>query len=381
MSSSMHSNATGLCWRPARRTDASATMKVWIDLANSPHALLFAPIARRLESLGHDVALTMRDNAQTVELARERWGEVALMGGPSPAGTRAKARAMLRRVRDLARWARVERPDVALSHNSYGQIVAARALGIPAVTAMDFEHQPVNHLAFRLADTVLLPSAVDRATVRRQGAGPAKTRFYDGLKEEIYLGDFEPDAGILRDLGNAARRRGPLVVARTPPSRATYHRFGNPLFEDALRVIADQPDVCCVVLVRHPEQRRAIAEMGLENVVVPERAIDTRSLMYEADLVLGAGGTMTREAALMGVPTVSVFAGRSPAVDGLLEKRGALRQLRSASELMPIQRRATEPRPISSLRGRSDLLVESFVEATEGDRGRGAMAGVGARDG
>ena len=75
----------------------------------------------------------------------------------------------------------------------------------------------------------------------------------------------------------------------------------------------------CVVLARRPEQRRAIGALGLPNVVLPEHAIDSRSLMYAADLVIGAGGTMTREAALLGVPTVSVFAGRTPAVDRWLE--------------------------------------------------------------
>ena len=48
----------------------------------------------------------------------------------------------------MRRWARAERPDVALSYNSYAQILAARSLGIPAVTGMDYEHQPLNHVAF-----------------------------------------------------------------------------------------------------------------------------------------------------------------------------------------------------------------------------------------
>jgi predicted glycosyltransferase len=320
-------------------------------------------VVRRLESLDHTVALTVRDYAQTRELARQRWEDVTVIGGPSPAGARAKATAMLQRARDLATWARAERPDVALSHNSYGQILAARRLAIPAVTAMDFEHQPVNHLAFRLADTVLLPSAIDRVTARRLGAGPAKTRFYDGLKEEMYLGDFEPDPNVLRPLGLQSRTEGPLVVARTPPSRAIYHRFANPLFAEALRVAAREPDVRCVVLVRHPEQRHAITALRLDNVILPEHAVDARSLMYAADLVLGAGGTMTREAALLGVPTVSLFAGRSPAVDRLLERQGALRWLRSADELVPIRGRSTEPHPIAKLRERSDLLVDAFVGA------------------
>src|SRR4051812_34584289 len=131
-------------------------MKVWIDLSNSPAALLFAPIVRRLEALGHSVVFTARDNAETCELARERWGDaVTKVGEASPPGRSAKVSSTLLRIRDLARWAKAERPDVALSHNSYAQIMAARARRIPSVTAMDYEHQPANHIGFRAAGTVL----------------------------------------------------------------------------------------------------------------------------------------------------------------------------------------------------------------------------------
>ena len=47
-----------------------------------------------------------------------------------------------------------------MSHNSYAHIVAARSLGIRAVTAMDFEHQPANHVGFRLAE--LLPIGLEQ---------------------------------------------------------------------------------------------------------------------------------------------------------------------------------------------------------------------------
>ena len=135
-------------------------MKVWLDLSNSPHPLLFAPVACRLQSNGDEVLVTARDNAQTVQLARERWPEVVVIGGESPRGRAAKLTTLKRRVTDLRRWAVGLRPDVALSHNSYAQIVVARSLGIPAVTAMDFEHQPANHLAFRLATRVIAPEVL-----------------------------------------------------------------------------------------------------------------------------------------------------------------------------------------------------------------------------
>ncbi len=337
-------------------------MRVWIDLSNSPHPLLFEPIARRLEASGAVVSVTARDNAQTVELARQRWRDVEVIGGPSPPGRAAKGGSMLERVRALASWARRERPDVALSHNSYGQIVAARLLRIRVVTAMDYEHQPANHLAFRLADTVLLPAALESSRLRALGATRGKTHFYDGLKEEIYLGDFDPAPDALADAGV---ERGPgtiVVVARTPPTGALYHRDENPLFVEALRTTTSDPRSRCIVLARRPDQRRALAELGLPNVSLPERALDARSLLYAADLVIGAGGTMTREAALLGLPTVSLFAGPTPAVDRWLESRGALRRVSTPGELPYPEQRPLEPRPVEELRARSDQLVERFVE-------------------
>jgi uncharacterized protein len=337
-------------------------MRIWIDLANSPHPLLFKPVAEQLERGGHTVLVTARDNAQTLELARERWPDVEVIGGPSPKGRRAKAQTLAARVGRLRRWARRHEPDVALSHNSYAQIVAARLAGIPVVTGMDFEHQPANHLAFRLARRVLLPLALRSSEIRRQGASTGKTRFYPGLKEEIYLADFEPDATLLERIGIERRADARLVVARPAPDLALYHSFENPLFMQCVRHVLREPETTVVVLPRHPGQREAFAQLDPERCIVPETAIDSRSLMGEADLMIGAGGTMTREAALMGVPTFSLFAGRRPAVDSWLEERGMLRTLRSVEDLHDIRPRPREDR-MQDLRERGARLVDGFCDA------------------
>lgn len=338
-------------------------MRIWIDLSNSPHPLLFAPIARRLQESGHEVGVTVRDNAQTVELALERWPDAAIIGGQSPKSRAQKVEVMMARIPLLRRWARSFRADVALSHNSYAQIVAARVLGLPVVTAMDYEGQPANHLAFRLADVILMPEALRDSPARRQGATDRRTRFYPGFKEEIYLGDFEPDPTVPASLGIESNGRR-LVVARTPPSRAAYHQFGNPLFGETIEALGNDPSTQTVVLARHPEQREALHALELGNLLVPDHAIDSRSLMYCADLVVGAGGTMTREAALMGIPTYSVFAGEQPAVDRELERQGDLLRLRRAEELFPVRRPSVGPRPFVELRARAAGLVDTFVQTT-----------------
>lgn len=340
-------------------------MRIWVDLSNSPHVLLFAPVVRRLASTGHTVLVTARDNAQTVELARQTWPAVEIIGAESPRSVSAKAGSLAGRVQALLGWAGAKDIDVALSHNSYAQIVAAAIRRIPAVTAMDFEHQPANHLAFRLSTRILLPRALEGSDeVRRQGA-ETRARYYDGFKEEIGLGDFEPDTQILSRLGIEAGPGTIVVVARTPPSRALYHRSENPIFLDALEQISSDPRARCVVLCRHPEQRDELRRLGLANCTIPNRAVDARSLMAAADVVLGAGGTMTREAALLGIPTFSVFAGRRSAVDGELERDGRLRFARGVADIVPLRTRPAPPRSPDDLRGRADRLVDRFVAVVE----------------
>jgi predicted glycosyltransferase len=51
------------------------------------------------------------------------------------------------------------------------------------------------------------------------------------------------------------------------------------------------------------------------------------------DLVISGGGTMTREAAVLGVPSYSFFRGRMGRVDMSLEKSRRLTMLRTADDV------------------------------------------------
>src|SRR5205823_14310735 len=115
---------------------------------------------------------------------------------------------------------------------SYAATVASRIAGIPCVTAMDYEHQPANHVAFRCANRVLVPEALPARRIRTQGARPTKVWRYRGFKEELYLHRFSPDPSVLDELGISPDE--PFFVARPGPRGATYHAFENPLFDTVL---------------------------------------------------------------------------------------------------------------------------------------------------
>jgi uncharacterized protein len=299
-------------------------VRIWIDLANSPHVHLFKPLVDDLRDGGHEVVLTARDHAQTLELARVHWPAIVPIGDKSPAGRVRKAAVLGDRALALRRFARQTRPDVALSHGSYAQIVAATLAGIPSVTMMDYEHQPANHLSFRLAKLVIVPNFFPDRALRRFGASTSKTIRYEGFKEELYLADFRVDPSVLETLDLHGRRV--IAVMRPPPDGALYHRSANLRFDELLTLACGREDVSVVVLPRMEHQADHYGRFP--GVIVPARAVDACSLLSVADLAIGAGGTMNRESALLGTPTYTVFAGRLAAADQELMRMGRMRDLR-----------------------------------------------------
>ncbi|MEX2459406.1 MAG: DUF354 domain-containing protein [Actinomycetota bacterium] len=326
-------------------------MRFWVDIANSPHATLFAPIVRELERHGHRAVITAWDRAQTEQLARGFWPEAVVVGAGSDAGILAKGLRIRRRARALAdAVGSAGGADVALGHNSYAQLLAARALRMPAITMMDYEHQPANHLAFRLAGRVLVPQAYPEERARRQGAG-AKLVRYPGFKEELTFAEFEPDPGFRASIDVPAE--AVLVALRPPPEGALYHRGGNPLFDAALARVAASGAVA-LVSPRDPAQGVRYREAEPRARVL-DRAIDGANLLFHSDLVVGAGGTMTREAAILGTPSYTVFSGKPAAVDGALIDAGRLIRIASPDDL---ERIVIAPKPPSSWTPRRDRVVD-----------------------
>lgn len=333
--------------------------RVWIDLANSPHVAMFEPIVERLTNDGHEVLLTARDHAQTLELAVSTFGKgrIRVIGDRSPAGRLEKGATIVRRAQELRSYARAARPGLALSHGSYAQILAARTARIPVMTMMDYEFQPANHLSFRLAHTIVVPQIFPAAELHRQGGRERKVVRYQGFKEELYLGRHAPDptvAGLL-DLDPAKV----IVVLRPPPEGALYHRAGNDAFERVLDDATLRDDLEVVALPRSPEQARRYG--GRRGVHVPERAVSGRDLLACADVMIGAGGTMNRESALLGTPTYTMFAGRLAAVDAELLAMGLMYDLRR-DDVHPAYRKKS-PRDLTDASARSDAILETIVEA------------------
>ena len=311
-------------------------MRLWIDLANSPHVPFFKALAKRFVSRGHEIEVTAREFTETVPLAQAAGFSPEVVGVHGGRAVSKKARTIASRAWALAGWARKRKFDLAVSHNSYAQILAARVIGLKAVTMMDYEHQPANHVGFRFASRIIVPASFPDASLRRYGARAGKVRRYHGTKEDVYLADFEPDPSFgarLCELGVNADNV--LVLLRPPAHDALYHRFQNTMFDDALAMLQSRENVQVILLPRNAEQREAYA--GRERVIVPATPLDGPNLIAVSDLVISAGGTINREAAALGVPVASMYAGQWAAVDEELVREGRLKRIENVSQLSSLE--------------------------------------------
>lgn len=317
-------------------------MRIWIDLANSPHVPFFRALTRRFDELGHHYGITARDFAETVPLAHAAGLSPEIIGRHGGKSYSGKATNLLSRARALSAWARHRKFDLAVSHNSYSQIVAAKWLGLKTVTLMDYEHQPANHLAFRLSSRVIVPQSFPESQLRHFGAKAAKVSRYAGTKEDVYLADFTPIPNFRSHLCKLGiKPDNVLVLMRPPAGAALYHRFENTLFDRSIEILSKRSDIQVLLLPRSEEQRRFYANQANENILLLKEPLDGANLIAASDFVISAGGTMNREAAALGVPAASVYAGRWAAVDDALLKEGRLLRLSSAADVenLPIRKR------------------------------------------
>jgi hypothetical protein len=325
------------------------------------HPLVLRPLIERFEARGDEVLVTAREYGQTLGILDRLGIPYTAVGSHGGASALGKGRALTGRSARLARLVWQRRPQLALAHGSVDLAVVSSLYFIPSAQMQDYEFAGwQRQIAFRAARKVLMPESIPLERLKKIGAKERKLVRYPGLKEEYYLADFSPNAGVLDELG--LDREKVLVVVRPPPETSEYHAR-NDVYGEAIRHLAASPQAQAVVIPRTERQGDEVRAMAAANLIVPARAIDAQSLIAHADLVVSAGGTMNREAVALGTPVFTTFAGRMGGVDEDLIATGRLRVLADPAEL-PLRKRES---PIGVLNPRDpELLVEGVLGAVAG---------------
>ncbi|MEM2465522.1 MAG: DUF354 domain-containing protein [Candidatus Bathyarchaeia archaeon] len=279
-------------------------MKIWYDACTGKQIRYGAAVKKRLEEKGYEVILTTRRHPDTIPLAKHLNIDFKVVGRYNARTLYTRLYESLRRQIMLSKMFYKDSPKCAVCHASVDLTRVAFGLGIPIIYTFDTPHaDAVNRLTVPLASTVVASRAIPREIIL--GYGARNIVQFDGVDEVAWMKNFKPSMEF--------NFKKPLIVVRQSEVRSVYAKLDNDIMEKIARKLSS---LGCVVYLSRYERRYR------RDLIVPRGFVDSASLVLQADLVVSAGGTISREAALSGTPSIVLNIFGKIHVNDYLAKKG-----------------------------------------------------------
>lgn len=279
-------------------------MKVWYDAGTGKQFRFGTAIARRLRKEGHEVVFTTRKHPDTAGLAKGLGEKPIVVGKYDPTSLLSRLDESANRMLQFSKMFRDRPPELAISHQSVELSRFAFGLGVPVLTTADTPYaEAVNRLTIPLSTIVLVSEAIPKNLYKKYGA--RKIIRFAGVDEVAWTK--HPERSKIFDF------KKPLIVVRQMETRATYGLGKEDFTMEVARKLSSFGTV--IFLPRY-------SKLKYKNVVVMDQFVDTACLAGQADLVVSVGGTIAREAALQGTPSIVIRRFGKIQVNDYLSKKG-----------------------------------------------------------
>ena len=277
-------------------------MRIWYDACTGKHMRYGSAISQRLRKKGHKIIFTTRKHPDTIPLAQILGEKPVIVGEYKPSSLADRLEESSRRVLEFSKMFRDNPPDIAIAHQSVELCRTAFGLGIPIILTADTPHAiAVNRLTIPFASTVVASKALPSKFLKEQGA--KKVIYFDGVDEVAWIKDPRPEPEF--------QLKKPVIIVRQIESKAVYAKNR---IDHSNKIIKQLESLGNVQFIQRYKTEREYSNK--------ERFVDSANLVSYADLVISAGGTLAREAALRGVPSLVISEIGKTYVNEYLAKRG-----------------------------------------------------------
>lgn len=303
-------------------------MKIWYDITNTPQVHFILAVKNALDLVvPHTSLITTREFSETTQLLQQKTTEpITIIGSHQGKSTRKKIGGLISRFIDTHKS--ILDYDACISCGSEVAVwsAALRRRKSIAFGDNDLAKQWTYGLFVNMA---FFPDAIDEQVLTRQRISKQRQYRYHGFKEDLYLADYEPNHSFSNELPFKN-----YVIVRPENLQANYinNDSAKPITPKLLQALS-KAGYNILYLPRYAVDK-AYAE-GVKNIYIPDKPINGLDACFYSDAVLTGAGTFAREAACLGVPSFSFFAGKSLlAVDKAMIRDGKMFFSREVSELM-----------------------------------------------
>ena len=337
-------------------------LKAWFDVLTPKQVLFFKPVIDQLRGRGFQVIVTSREYREVGQLAKMVGLPMTFVGERGEKGRVQQLVAATRRQADIIPIIEEFGPDVAVSVASAVCARVAFGLGVKHIAVNDSPHsETAARLSVPLSERLLCPWVIPYSAWSPYGIERSKIIRYRALDPAAWL-KRKPMRGFVPKLPAGKR----TIVVRVEESDAPYLLGANKTWmAKALSAISEAfPDLNLVALTRYGHQMQEVKKRFGSRFIIPEQVVDGRALLGKADLFVGMGGTMTAEAALMGVPTVSAFQG-SYVIEDYLASNGLVTKAKDVSSLVKSCKLGLRADYAASIKKKSRGLLSRMEDPVE----------------
>jgi len=295
-------------------------MKIWFDFTNSPHVGFFKQMINELKQEGHEIIVTCRPLGNTIQLLDLHKIQYNIIGTHYGKANISKVFGFPIRLVQLYLFLKSNRPDIAIAQASYYLPVVAKMLGIPSIYTNDNERAKGNIPAFICAKKIYIPEFLDKRRISSILVRKNKITQYPGVKEGIYL--WNKYLNFTRNPKSSQK-----IYIRMEPSLAQYYNGGSYFLDEIIIKLKDKFKI--VILPREKDQIIHYSDEKFKGIEVLEKPMAFDDIACDCLIFIGAGGTMTREMAVIGIPTISVYQDELLMVDKYLVKIGLMKHFKN----------------------------------------------------
>ena len=268
----------------------------------------------------HSVLCTSRKYNQVTELAKIRKQKLVIIGKHGGAEKHDKLDASLSRSKLLVKKISKFSPDITLSFCSPEAARISYGLGIKHICFSDSPHaENVMRLVVPLVQKLLIPWIIPKKKFTKFGIDQNNIIQYKAI-----------DAATIskRKIKNIKKTVGKrIILIRLEEDEASYSLKKRPIIPIVKEILKEFSGQEIVIMTRYATQKKYLQQIFQKKIKILSTVVDSKLLLYNADIFIGSGGTMTAESALLGIPTISYDAVPNIIEDYLVRKKLVMREV------------------------------------------------------
>jgi len=286
---------------------------------------------KRLEKK-NKLLCTSRKYREVNQLAKIRKLKLSIIGKHGGGENFVKLHSSADRIQKLSTIVKKFSPDLTISFCSPEAARVSHGLGIKHIAFCNAPHaEAVMKLSVPLVQKLLIPKHIHKEEFTKYGISKKNIIQYNAMDEYMIV-----KGGSHRSSASTLFLPKPkTILIRTHELKAAYFSSKVDIIKIIQKIAKEFSNCNIMILGRYLDEINFLKKQFSKKLIVLDKVVDSGEILAKCDVLIGSGGTMTSEAVLRGVPTISYDA--VPNLDEkYLVRKGLVKRAKSSNQIIKL---------------------------------------------